>query len=208
MLNIDDMPVVMIGGGDVAFRKVKDLLDRKARVKVIATVICFEIHALKDIYEDQLIIEERPYEKNDLEGAALVFSATNNSDVNKEVYKEAMERNIFINAVDDPPNCTFIVPSYFQRDDLIVSISTSGASPAMSARLRREIEKAVPQNIEEVLRALKNIRIILMNDESFIALDFEKRGKLLKKIVQNDDLLKEMLSHYHKDTLIDFIKSI
>ena len=209
MLNIDGMPVTVIGGGDVAYRKIKDLLEKGAVVKVIAPEICAPIKELLSVhYQKKLQILVRPYRAGDLVGARLVFSATNSADINESVYREAMDKNIFINAADDPPHCTFIVPSYFLRGDLIVAVSTSGASPAMAARIRKTIENSLPENIDSVLELMKNVRSLLMNHEVFRERSSRERGDLLKRITSEDSLLDSMLDAGDENDLVRILQEL
>jgi len=87
-------------------------------------------------------IEHRPrgYQQGDLEGAFVVIAATDDPDVNGKVWQEAQERRLLINVVDDPHRCNFFVPSVVRRGDLTISICTGGQDPALSARLRQELE--------------------------------------------------------------------
>ncbi|MBN1534960.1 MAG: bifunctional precorrin-2 dehydrogenase/sirohydrochlorin ferrochelatase [Spirochaetes bacterium] len=192
LLNIEGLPVVVIGGGDVALRKVEELLGRGAMVTVVAPHICGELESLAAASDGRLRMLVRTYEPGDLEGAALVFSATNDPSVNRAVLGEAKSRNLFLNAVDDPEHCTFIVPSTLQRGDLTVSVSTGGNSPAMAARIRRDIEAFLPPDLEDTLEALKVARTLLQKSDAFATIDSPGRGRLLKTIVQSDELLREL----------------
>jgi precorrin-2 dehydrogenase/sirohydrochlorin ferrochelatase len=194
MLNINGRQAIVIGGGEVAARKVSDLLDAGATVKVISPEFNREIFALSNQYSPRLELVKKVYEKNDLSGAVLVFSATNDPQVNALVFAEAEDKCIMINAVDDPPNCSFYVPSFVRKGDLIFSLSTGGASPAMAARLRREIEKHIPSGIDMILEKLKQARTILKGDRAFSGMDSSQRGFILKQIVNDDKLLEELRS--------------
>jgi len=207
MVNMSDKPAVIIGGGEVAARKVSDLLEAGAFVKVVSPDFNDEIQNAQKIYTDKLVLLKRKYEKNDLEGAYIVFSATNDSIVNTEVFREAEERGILINAVDDPPNCSFYVPSFVRRGDLLFALSTAGASPAMAARLRREIEKHIPENIDQVLEKLKTARTLLKGDDCFSCIESAERGSILKKIVSDDKLL-EALNTCSDDDMVDFLLGV
>jgi len=207
MVNMNGKSVVIIGGGEVAARKVSDLLEAGALVKVVSPEFHDEIIKTAGLFKDKVILLKRRYETNDLNGAFLVFSATNDSAVNAEVFHEAEERGILINAVDDPPNCSFYVPSFVRKGDLLFSLSTSGASPAMAARLRREIEKHIPEDIDIVLEKLKRVRTLLKEDECFSYIDSSERGKILKKIVSEDKLLEAMNS-CSEDNMIEFLLGV
>jgi precorrin-2 dehydrogenase / sirohydrochlorin ferrochelatase len=205
MLNLVNRRVVIIGGGDVALRKARDLLEAGAHVLVIAPQVHDDIQALSGAYGASLEIFQRQYQPGDLAGAALVFAATSAVEVNRAVFTEAQARNIFINAVDDPPNCSFFIPSFTKRGDLILALSTSGKSPALAARLRREIEKHIPEDIEQTLATLSEIRDIFKSHKNFSKLSSSDRGRILKLIVDSDSLLHEAVAAAASVSLHDFL---
>lgn len=129
----------MVGGGEVAQRKVESLLEAGAQQVVVITPHL--THKLRALLEAKRI-EHRPrgYQQGDLEGAFVVIAATDDPDVNGEVWQEAQERRLLINVVDDPQRCNFFAPSVVRRGDLTISICTGGQDPALSARLRQELE--------------------------------------------------------------------
>lgn len=207
MVNMDGKPVVIIGGGEVAARKVSDLIKTGALIKVISPEFNAEIIRSEQSYSNGVTLVKRKYKKGDLDGAMIVFSATNDPKVNEDVFREAEDRKILINAVDDPPNCSFYVPSFVKRGDLLLALSTGGASPAMAARLRREIEKHIPENIELVLDKLKTVRKFLKEEECFSCIESPERGRILKMIVNNDALISEMNSCSDEE-MIDFLQRV
>ncbi len=190
MVNMEGRLAVVVGGGEVAARKVVDLLDSGAKVKVVSPEINNDILNFKASGDLELV--EREYEYGDLDGAALVFSATNDRFVNELVFMEAEGRNIFINAVDDPDNCSFYVPSFTRKGDFLFALSTAGASPAYAARIRRELEKQIPEEIDTLLDKLRRAREILKNNEAFSELESPERGEILKKVANSDELLDSL----------------
>jgi len=108
------------------------------RVAVISPHLTRKLRALLQAKR----IEHRPrgYQQGDLEDAFVVIAATDDPDVNREVWQEAQERHLLVNVVDDPQRCNFFVPSVVRRGDLTISICTGGQDPALSARLRQELE--------------------------------------------------------------------
>ena len=205
LLNIEDRLIIVIGGGEVAYRKVKDLLLAGAIVRIISPHFINEIQELKRTESNRIELYNREYQHGDLEGARLVYTSTDKEDVNKAVFREAEELGIFINSVDDPPNCSFYVPSSIRRGDLILAVSTCGASPAMAAKLRREFQKNIPENIEEILEALREARSILQNYDH---LSSRERGGILKDIVNNNNLLLELTCEYNNGELEEFISNL
>lgn len=205
LLNLKNKNVVVIGGGEVALRKAKDLLEAGAFIKIIAPKIHEE---LTKICGENPLWVNREYHQGDLEGAVLVFSATDDAETNRQVFAEAEARGIFINSVDDPAHCSFIIPSSFTRGDLVVTVSTSGSSPSLAAKIRRDIEKAIPENIEEILSAMRAAREILKNNSSFSSLSSADRGDLLKKISSDDGLLHELVQHHKNRSIAEFLARI
>lgn len=208
ILNMRDRLAVVIGGGEVALRKVKDLLAAEARVRVVSPMMHPGIMEMNREWDERLEVVVREYRAGDLDGAALVFSATNDPGVNRIVFGEAEERGLFINAVDDPPNCTFFVPSFVKKGDLILALSTGGASPAMAARLRRELEGHIPGNIEELLAALREARRILQEGREFAGLPAPARGSLLRRIVDDDALLEGLAASVKSGKAGDYLKGL
>ncbi len=206
MINLEESLVVMIGAGEVALRKTADLLEAGAVVKIISPVIHIGFAEFAREFGDRIEIVNREYTEGDLERATLAFSATNDPGINRNVFREAMEKNILINSVDDPHNCSFFIPSIYKKGDLLMTLSTSGASPAMAARLRRELEKYIPDNIDLVLRTLRMAREMLKDDKIFSYLDFEKRGRILKIIVNDDELLDDHINSYKEGSLREMLQ--
>ncbi len=208
MMNLDKRLAVIIGGGSVAARKAADLFEAGAVIKVISPDFDSEIMEMSWNYPDRVEIFQRVYKVGDLEGAVLVFSATDNPEVNGHVFREAEERNILINAVDDPPNCSFYVPSFVRKGDLIFSLSTCGASPAMAARLRRMMEAHIPERVDDMLCILRRGRELLKADDTFKDMDTLARGELLKKVVNEDALLESLNCCSSDNDIIQFFSSL
>jgi precorrin-2 dehydrogenase/sirohydrochlorin ferrochelatase len=207
MLNMSGRRAVIVGGGVVALRKLSDLIDAGADIKIISPEFNDDIIKASKLYQGRITLIKRKYERNDLDAGMLVFSATNDANVNREIFNDAKEKNILINAVDDPANCSFYVPSFIRRGDLIFSVSTSGASPAMAARLRREMESHIPENIEVMLEGLNKARILLKEDKAFSNIDSSQRGEILKEITSDDQLLASLILCKDED-LTDFLLKV
>ncbi len=204
-LNLKNKRSVIIGGGEVALRKAKDLLEAGAFVKIISPHFHEELQTLNNQNLQRI---QREYREGDLHGAALVFSATNDPETNRRVFAEAEARGIFINSVDDLEHCSFIVPSSFARGDLIVAVSTSGASPALAAKIRRNLENAIPENFAQALDAMSSARDMLKNDPQFSSLTSEERGNIIKKISSDDQLIDELIQHHKNGSLAEFLEKI
>lgn len=205
MINMEGAHVTVIGAGEVALRKVQDLYEAGAVIKVVAPDMLPEFKALKNVLGERIELVEREYIRGDLAGSILVFAAADDDATNKAVFAEAEEAKIFINAVDDPPNCSFFVPSFTRMGDFVMSVSTSGASPAFAARMRRELEEHVPENVEELLDGLRQTRRLLKTDTDFGELTVYDRGRLLSKIANDDSLLELLAEAVQDNSVKEFI---
>jgi len=147
---------VVVGGGEVAERKVRGLLECGAKVALVAQDLTPSLRAMKDAGEIEKVSDD--YKKEDLEGAFLVIGATDREDVNERVYRDAHDRGALVNIVDVPARCNFIVPSLFRRGDLLVAVSSGGKSPALARRVREEIAEHYGPEYVTLLRLMGVLR--------------------------------------------------
>ncbi|MBV9454288.1 MAG: bifunctional precorrin-2 dehydrogenase/sirohydrochlorin ferrochelatase [Rubrobacter sp.] len=147
---------MVVGGGKVANRKARKLLQARAEVVVIAPEIEPELESVA------AEVRRRPYTEGDLEGALLVFAATNRREMNAAVAREARERGIPVNVADEPAGGDFALPSTLRRGRLQVAVSTGGASPALALSIRQKLEDVFGPEwagvVEELGKARQNKR--------------------------------------------------
>lgn len=174
-LNIKDRLCVVAGGGRVAQRKVWTLLEEAALVCVISPAITAPLHQL--VEEQKIEWREKQYTAEDLNGAFMVFAATGERSVQDRIYCDAAEKKILVNVVDDPDASTFHVPARFCRGNLEITISTGGASPAMSALIRRRLERDIGEEyaLHLEIAALLRERVIASFKE-------EERADMFRQI--------------------------
>jgi siroheme synthase-like protein len=135
MLDLTDVPVLVVGGGRIATRKVEGLLAAGARVTVVAPHVDDELCAMAV----QVVV--RRFDAADLDAVRLVITATDDAAVNAGVAAQATARGIWANSADDPANCTFILPAVARDGAVTVAVSTGGASPALASHLRAEAQR-------------------------------------------------------------------
>jgi len=155
-LDIAGKPVVVIGGGNVALQKVEGLVDAGGDITVISPFLLPRLQEMTEAGQIRHI--GREYQPGDLEGYKLAFVATDDGPTNQAVAIEGRERGVWVNAVDDPPNCDFIMPGVIRRGDLVVAISTSGASPAMARKMREDLEQFLTQEDALLLELAAEVR--------------------------------------------------
>jgi precorrin-2 dehydrogenase/sirohydrochlorin ferrochelatase len=148
--------VLIVGGGQVGTQKARDFAESGANVVVISPAVTEELQG--EAAAGRLALYQRPYRSGDAEGAFLVVVATNDPALNAAVFAEASARGQLVNVCDDPEHCTFIFPSRIERGPLTLSIFTHGTSPALSKRVRRELERLVGPEYGELAEMLATIR--------------------------------------------------
>lgn len=155
-LILDNKPCVVLGGGHVALRKVKGLLDAKAKVTVISPEIVAELAKLAE--EKRIIWQKKCYEQGDLDGFTLAICAIGNEKINAEVQREAKQKKVILNVVDRLEFCDFALPAKIRRGDLLVTFSTNGKSPALAKYLRCKMEREFDETYAKWLDRLVQLR--------------------------------------------------
>jgi precorrin-2 dehydrogenase/sirohydrochlorin ferrochelatase len=156
LVNLDSVPCVVIGGGDVAARKVAALCQAGARPTVISLACCEPLRRRVEAGEIDTI--EREYRTGDLAAVRLVIAATDDPETNERVWREAQAAGCLVNVVDDPPRCNFHVPATVRRGALTLSVSTGGNSPLLARRIRQALENEFDSAYEAYLDLLGELR--------------------------------------------------
>jgi precorrin-2 dehydrogenase/sirohydrochlorin ferrochelatase len=172
------MPCLVVGGGNVAERKVRILLKFGAQVKVVSPKLNAPLTRLAE--KGRIEVVKREYEGVDLEGTALIFAATNNEETNAKIRKDGAQRRIPVNVVDNPVLCDFIVPSIVKKGPIVIAVSTSGTLPLLSKKLRKEIEALVTGDYMRYLSMLGTFRKHLIEKVK----DKKRRSDIMKEIAK------------------------
>ncbi len=161
-------------------RKVRGLLAAGARVRVISPELCPELARLAR--SGQCEWQARTYQNGDLAGVLLAFAATDDPGVQDRVVREARERGVLVNVIDRPERCDFHVPAAVRRDDLVLAVSTGGRSPALAARIRRQLEERYGPEYGCLARILGHLRPLVIE----IGSTPEERKHLFAELVHPD----------------------
>ncbi|WP_415377584.1 MULTISPECIES: siroheme synthase CysG [Enterobacterales] len=148
---LKDRPVLVIGAGDVAARKIVLLRRAGARVRLVAREIAPEIAGQVESGDITMLAEE--FDEAQIDTVFLVVAATDDAELNQRVFAAADARQRLVNVVDNPPLCSFIFPSIVDRSPLMVAISSSGTAPVLARLLREKIEALLPTNIGRMAQA-------------------------------------------------------
>lgn len=179
---LDERKTVLVGGDDEAEGKVEQLLERNARLTVISPHLTENMQ--RWVRENRFKWIPRTYKQGDLEGAFMAIVAEYEGDINIKVYQEAKERNILVNVMDDLPHANFAFGSIVRQGPLTISISTSGAAPALSVRLRERFEEEFGPEYGKFLEFMQKLRKPMSEHHD----TFAKRKKLWYELIDSEVL--------------------
>lgn len=185
-LRIDDMKIVIIGGGKVAYRKCINFLAFNKRVLVVSKEFIEEFEGIKN----QIEMIKDSYDEKYIKDAFVVVAATNNKEVNHKIGIYCRQYNKLVNVVDDGELSNFTVPSFVKRGDLLLSVSTGGKSPSLSSKIRKDLEEVYDESYEEYVKLLGQARENIIENTSNIK---ERRKKLKELLDLSFDELREII---------------
>jgi len=183
---------LVVGAGDVAEGKIAGLLDAAATVRVVAPEATPQVQSWAAA--GQLEWLARPCEPTDLDGMFLVVAATSSHELHENIHAEARARGVLCNVVDVPELCDFYYPAVAHRGALQIAVSTSGQSPALAQRLRKELEEQFGPEYEAWLQQLGEERAKLFA----AAMDPQERKRLLHDLASADAFKSFLRKHKHK----------
>ncbi|WMJ88060.1 precorrin-2 dehydrogenase/sirohydrochlorin ferrochelatase family protein [Anaerocolumna sp. MB42-C2] len=196
-VDLKDELCIVIGGGMVACRKIRVLLEFEAEVVVVAPEFCECVMVLKD----KITLINKFYEATDIKDAFLVIAATDDIQLNTRISRECKGLRIPVNVVDKKEECSFIFPAYVKKGAITVGITSSGKSPVISKRIKSRIKEVIPDYMEELVEILGDIR-----DEVQFLFEQEAERKLVYKQLVELGCLKQ--GKLTKTDIQDVIKRV
>jgi len=155
-ITLTNRPTLVVGGGNVALRKIETLMDYGSDITVVATEVDDKIQYFAD--SDKIKLHKREYQSPEAGNYRLVISASDNMDVNRQVSEDARRAGTLVNVVDAPALCDFIFPAVVRRDCLTAAISTDGKAPFMSGHLRTILEEIFPPHWNKMMQQAVKFR--------------------------------------------------
>jgi precorrin-2 dehydrogenase/sirohydrochlorin ferrochelatase len=182
---------LVIGGGAVAERKALSLLEAGADVTIISPLLSLKLRELSE--SGKIAYRQKKFEEEDLSGELLVIAATDVPEINISVARACRERHMLVNVAVPPEESTFIVPSVVERGDLLIAVSTSGASPGLSKKIRRDLETLYGPEYQLFLEKLVAIRQEVLTQIG----DERDRRRIFQAIVDSDaiEMLRQGKTH-------------
>jgi precorrin-2 dehydrogenase / sirohydrochlorin ferrochelatase len=181
MLRLEGKSAVVVGGGKVAERKVTGLLGTGSHITVISPQTTDELKRLAS--SGRIVWLEKSFTKEDIEGAFLIFAATNDTELNQYIKMAASDQQL-VTIADDPEGSDFHVPSHIQRGRLSIAVSTGGASPTLSRKIREQLEQQFDEGYEEYLEFLFSARQRVLKEVK----DASRKRKILSAIASQEFL--------------------
>ncbi len=189
-LNISGKKCVVVGGGRVALRKVKVLLEHGADVTVVSPTLCQQLDEMAKASKVTALLKE--YEPGDIKDSFLVIAATPDTNTNKKIADEAKRKRILVSVVDNIKHSDFIGPSYFRKGDLTIAISTGGSTPALARKIRARLEDDLTEEYAYLVDLIKEVRSELRKGKIIVSSDYWQKALDL-------DLLLELLRTGKRD---------
>ena len=188
-VRLQQQQCLIVGGGDIAARKLKSLLKAGAKVTLVALDFNDEVSALAE--KHQLPLLQQPFSKDFVKDAYLIVAATDNTELNKEVSNIAREYSIWVNVVDDVELSTFIMPAIVDRSPLLVAVSTGGVSPVLARKIREKLEWVLPSNLGGLLKRLKEFRPSVKKKFGDLKSKRDFSEWYIEKAIEDDRVLDE-----------------
>jgi len=196
LIDLNKFKSLVIGGGNIATRKVFNLLEFGTFVTVIAPIISDELKQL--VSNDSINWIERTYNNGDIEGFDLIFCATGDTHVDELVFNECKEKGILLNIADVPNLCNFIMPSTLKRGNLTISVASQGRAPFFVRETGRKLREMYPEITAEIVDLAAMLRDIMIEYKIYHT---EKREKVI------NDFLKVNWEYYISENGIYEAKS-
>ena len=140
-IDLSDKNIVVVGGGNIATRRVKTLLSFTRNIRVIAPKVTMEMMELSKAGYVELIT--RPVKRTDFGMAYMVIAATNDWKLNDEIYRVCKEEGIYVNVADDKSKCDFYFPGIYMKDEVVIGITASGLDHSRAKKVRLAIQEAM-----------------------------------------------------------------
>jgi precorrin-2 dehydrogenase/sirohydrochlorin ferrochelatase len=184
---LEQVPCLIIGGGKIAYQKVKVLSDFDADITVISPKIIDEIKTYKKV-----TFYEKQFEEADLDGKSLVVAATNQEEFNHKISELCHKRKIVVNAVDQIEDCDFIFPSYVKKHDVVAAVSSSGKSPVITQYIKGLMQELITEEIGELADFLGDLRPRIKKEIAIAENRKKIYQELLDMALENNTLPKEV----------------
>ena len=177
-LKLEELDVLLVGGGNVGLEKLSAMLNNSPNTKVtmVADMFRDELREYAKDYPNVTLVE-RKFDFNDLNNRDLVILSTDNPDLHASIKRVTAERHILCNVADTPDLCDFYLGSIVQKGDLKISISTNGKSPTMAKRMREFLDDIIPENIQQLLENLREIRKSIKGD-------FQEKIRIMNEVTE------------------------
>ncbi len=177
-LKLEELDVLLVGGGNVGLEKLSAMLNNSPDTKVTMVADMFRDELLEYVKDyPNVTLIKRKFEFSDLNNRDLVVLSTDNPDLHASIKRVTSERHILCNVADTPDLCDFYLGSIVQKGDLKIGISTNGKSPTMAKRMREFLDDIIPENVQQLLENLREIRKSIKGD-------FQEKIRIMNEVTE------------------------
>lgn len=163
MVDISNKKIVIVGGGEIGYRKAKNFLEFGAKIVVLSPQFIDKFYELKKEYKEQIRLINDFYKKKYIYDSFLVIGATSSRKINKQISIDSKDLNILCNIVDSKEESSFIFPAIVNREGLIVSVSTGGKFPYLCKKIKEDIDNKYSKFDKEYMDLLEKIREVILS---------------------------------------------
>lgn len=177
------LKILLVGAGNVGYEKLSFMYRHSggSQIRVVAPFVSDEILKMAEDFPQEISIVKKRFSEDDLDGVNLVMVATDDVEINKEVQQLAKKRNILVNVADTPELCDFYLSSVVKKGDLKIAISSNGKSPTLTKRIREMLEDVLPEEIDDLLQSLQEVRNSLKGDFEYKVKELDKITSIFKE---------------------------
>lgn len=194
MIDICERKILIVGGGKVAYRKAKKILEFGGNITILSPEILDDFKELKTIYKDKINFIYDIYNRKYIQDSFLVIGSTTSREINREIGQDCKDLNILVNLVDSKDESDFITTSIINNDNLTISISTMGSFPYLSKKIRKDMEKHYSKFNKEYIDLLEEARYIILKKSP------DNMRQIMEETLELDlNQLKTMVDSYKND---------
>jgi len=202
LVNLERFPCLIIGGGKVAYRKALSLQEFNSNITILSPRICKPLLELAK--KNQIQIIKKSYSKEFIKGFKIIFSATDNPEVNKNVRNDCTKEGVLLNVVDKPALCDFILPANIKRGNLTISVSSQGKAPFYTKEMKKKIDEFISPVYSDIIELAAKFRKQLLKSSQ--AKSAKTKDKMFGKFTSVD--WEKILTENGEKNSVYYIKKL
>ena len=206
LINLQRFPCLVVGGGQVAFRKIQSLLSYNVKITVLSPKICKPLKTL--IKKNKIKIIPKAYSKEYIKNFRIIFCATDNQKISEQVHSDCKIGNKLLNVADVPDLCDFILPAVVRRGDLTISVSSQGRAPFFAKEIKNKIDHIFPSYYEDIIDLAGKFRSTIMKSKKLNSPKIKEKAYMKFFMIDWKKVLKNEGKKKAKEYMRNIIKEL